>query len=531
MLDRLLAGAGAVTDAADRAVRAVLRGAGSSAADTRPGSLALAALLLLFSAGFALVALEADVGPLRTMRAGDVAADTALADRIHATVDGHLASTYVETFTDIDADGEQDEGEIGEAWAYWMVDPETRRGVTVLSMGAPWEVFVATYAGVLATDPEYVEGSVDLVAEELDWMGVTLDPDHIIIAAADGPAGLDHDLADPWPADGTTVTVAGPRSVSYVETCTADPDGDGRCDDDEVDAFDVVVIDMASRRGVLVVTEEDPELVPVSLTGMLRRDASAVVEAVNAPGFHLSDYDIEVSATHVLDVGVVPTDPAAPLALAVLGALLALIILIGYVAGYVGYRREAGRPAGASTMVLGDAVPVRLSGVVRSPQGLTHVRDVAAVVRRFETRPEARQPEPTLDAAATDAGVDAIATPPAAGIPLDSTLIVERLGRPEGVALGVGELTGLSVGTATTFGGHRPAIRATAGTGPLILSFADAAERDRVAAELIAEAGLDLAAATPSHQPDAPDPPDPPDPPRHPGNPDPPATSPADEET
>jgi hypothetical protein len=503
MLDRLLAGAGAVTDAADRAVRAVMRGAGSSAADTRPGSLALAALLLLFSAGFALVALEADVGPLRTMRAGDIAADNALDDRIHATVDGHLASTYVETFTDIDADGEQDEGEIGEAWAYWMVDPETRRGVTVLSMGAPWEVFLATYAGVLTTDPEYVEESVDLISEELDWMGVTLDPDHIIIATTGGPAGLDHDLADPWPADGTTVTVAGPRSVSYVETCTADPDGNGRCDDDEVDAFDVVVIDMDTKRGVLVVTEDDPELIPVSLTGMLRRDASAVVEAVNAPDFFLSDYDIEVSATHVLDVGVTPTDPAAPLALAVLGALLALTILVGYVAGYVGYRREAGRPAGASTMAQADVVPVRLSGVVRSPQGSTHVRDVAAVVRRFETRPAAAQPELPLDPATTD-GADALASPPAADIPIDSTLIVERVGRPEGVALGVGELTRLSVGTSTTFAGSRPAIRATAGTGPLILSFDDAAARDRVAAELVAEAGLDLAVAAP---PDASGPP------------------------
>lgn len=73
MLDRLLAGAGAVTDAADRAVRGVMRGAGSAAADTRPGTIALAALLLLFSGGSLLVAREADVGPLRTMRAGEIA--------------------------------------------------------------------------------------------------------------------------------------------------------------------------------------------------------------------------------------------------------------------------------------------------------------------------------------------------------------------------------------------------------------------------------------------------------------------------
>ena len=63
---------------------------------------------------------------------------------------------------------------------------------------------------------------------------------------------------------------------------------------------------------------------------------------------------------------------------------------------------------------------------------------------------------------------------------------------PEGVALGLGELTTLSVGTVTMFRGARPGLRVSAGTGPLILVFDDVASRDRVAAELIAESGLDL---------------------------------------
>ncbi len=146
---------------------------------------------------------------------------------------------------------------------------------------------------------------------------------------------------------------------------------------------------------------------------------------------------------------------------------------------------------------------MRLTGVVRSPRGDTHVRDVPAVLRRFALGAAAAPAAGGAETAAAASGAetfprrraDPLTAPPDAdgGIPIDSTVIVERVGRPEGVALGMGELQRLSVGSATTFRGTRPAIRATAGTGQLILSFDDAAARDRAAAELVAEAGLDLA--------------------------------------
>jgi hypothetical protein len=71
-----------------------------------------------------------------------------------------------------------------------------------------------------------------------------------------------------------------------------------------------------------------------------------------------------------------------------------------------------------------------------------------------------------------------------------STLIIERRGRPEGVALGRGELDRLTSGIVMLFRGPRPALRAVAGTGPLVLSFEDEAERDRAAAELLDESGI-----------------------------------------
>lgn len=495
MFDRLIAGAGAITDAADRAVRAVLRSAGSHAADRRPGSVGLAVVLLLFAGAFLLVGLESRVGPLRTLTAGAIPDDASLGDRVHATVTGHLASTYVETFFDVDGDGLQGEGEEGQAWAYWMVDPETRTGVTVLSLGAPWEVFQATYSGMTDTDPDYVAETVDFVAEELAWAGVTLDPEHLIDATVVGSGGP-HDLTDPWPGDGATVTVSGSRLATWGEYCSKDPDGDGYCDDEEVDIYDVVVMDHASGVGVLVITDQDPSFQPVTFTGLLRRDATAVMEAVDAPDFSLADYDISVSSTYVLDVGKTPPDPATALALALVTAMMAMAILLGLAGGYIGYRPVAGRPTGATTMAPSEAIPLRLTGVVRSPAGPTHVRDVPATLRRFVLR------DPTPSATGSDEP-DATSAPDQSAIgpdelSIESTLIVERVDRPEGVALGIGELQRLSVGSATTFRGARPALRATAGTGPLILSFEDVAARDRAAAELVAEAGLDLAAA-PAH--------------------------------
>jgi len=503
MFDRLIAGAGAITDLADRAVRALLRAAGSRIADTRPGSVVLAAVLLLAAGGLVLVGWESlTAGGLRTMGAGDVPDDDSMGGRVHATVEGGLSSSYVETYLDTDGDGTQDDGETGEDWAYWMVDPVTRDGVTVMSIGAPWDVFTATYSGEVLTDRAYVS-ETPFIGEELATYGVTLDPDHVIDARVPGTP-TEHAVGDALPTDGTTVTLTGSRTVGYATSCSDDVDGDGQCGADEIDAFDIAIFDRATGVGVLVVTDQDPDLLPVSYTGILRRDPSTVSEMANAPGPTLEDYGITVSPTYLLEVGATPADPGASLFLALLAGLAAVVILVGLAGGYIGYRTTGARPAGASTLPLDASIPVRLTGVVRSPVGDTHVRDVPAILRRFEMRansaPSTVDGEPDApeapDAPDASAVPDANAIPDAKAIPIDSTLIVERVSRPEGVALGIGELQKLSVGSATTFRGSRPAIRATAGTGPLILSFDDVATRDLAAAELVGEAGLDFATPT-----------------------------------
>ena len=182
----------------------------------------------------------------------------------------------------------------------------------------------------------------------------------------------------------------------------------------------------------------------------------------------------------------------------------------------------------------GDEIAVRVTGALRREGGLIHVREAKARLLRFRlesmiepepapaepfatteppVEPEAPMPEPeaappepeapvpweppatpaipswsSVVAATPAAEADAEASAPRSDVP--TTLIVERSGKPEGVALGKGELKQLASGRVMPFRGPRPALRVQAGTGTLLLSFDSKEARDRAAAELIGEAGL-----------------------------------------
>ena len=158
------------------------------------------------------------------------------------------------------------------------------------------------------------------------------------------------------------------------------------------------------------------------------------------------------------------------------------MILAGLAGGYLIYRRShAGLPEPATTLALGERLPLRLTGMVRTPTGLEHLREAPGDLVRFAHGRRVAPPgEPPSDGDAHD--VDDTAA--------ESTLIVERRDVPQGVAVGLGELRRLSSGQVMTFRAPRPALRVVAGTGPLFLSFDTEAERDRAAAELLREAEL-----------------------------------------
>jgi hypothetical protein len=275
--------------------------------------------------------------------------------------------------------------------------------------------------------------------------------------------------------DRAYATVDGVVSPDYVETFV-DANGDGAKNDDEMTVeWFYFLVDPDSYAGVTVRSTRPPEdvvgddvdaVTPGTFTGMLRRDERGVSEAKTFLGFPFEDTGLVVSDRYVLEDGTAPTNPFLAFGLAAVIGLAAGAMLVGLSGGYLIYRRsDHGSPPPATSLALGERLPLRVTGLLRTSEGLVHVREAQADLVRFQVS------EPT------------------SGEPA-STLIVERRGRPEGVAVGLGQLVRLTSGVVLLFRGPRPALRAVAGTGPLLLSFDDETARDRAAAELLAETGL-----------------------------------------
>ncbi len=467
MLDRLISGAGAVTHLADRTVRVVLHGGNLA---HQPAGLLLAALLGVGALLLVVFALDnaGDATP-RMLTAGDVASGDH-GDRAYASVTGGLVSGYVETYVDDNRDGVQQPDERGQAWNYFLVDPTSRAGVTVSSRRPPSAVYTYQASGVVVDDATYVGQDMDFFRDELVEFGATLDPSHYI-DAREGAPGAEHPLAVDLPSAGMAISISGSRGVDYLTVCSVDTNADGICSDDEVDLYDLYVYDPVSGRAVTVLTDESPEFAPASFTGVMRKSPAAVKEATEVEGGSLADIGISVSPTYLLTDGDAPSDPLPLAVLAGLALVPAAIIVAGAAGGYLRFRPGGASPDGMATLASGEGIPVRVTGVLRGPAGLVHVRDAAADLKRFVLAPSE----------------DVDPTPPSAS---PSTLIVERRDQPQGVAVGRGEMTDLRVGTVMPLRGDRPAVRLMAGTGPLLVSFDTSEARDRGAAELVAEAGL-----------------------------------------
>jgi hypothetical protein len=513
MLDRLISGAGAVTDAADRSVR-LLAGGSRGFATTRPGSVAVAAVLAILAALMVLAGLEATDDPTPVpLGPGEVRTNHRLADRTYTTMRGLVDASYVETFDDSNGNGSRDQGENGAAWYYWLVDPADKTGVTVRSPRPPSVIYTFNVNGVLIDDPHYGQEDVSAFAFEADPAGIQIDPAKFVDAtsAVVGTA-IPLDLTTTLPPDGTSVAVSGSRLGSFVSVCSSDPNRNGQCDYDEMDAYEIVVFDPASKHGIRVLVRYAPEFADATFTGLLRREESAVDEAKRTSGYDFGDLGLVISDRYILDDAAPPR--SARLAFGLAGALVvvSMIILVGLAGGYLIYRRsDRGLPAPATTVAPGERIGLRISGEVRTPTGREHVREAPGELVRFVLGRRVPAADIAAPATATATVADATepAGPPAASAEVEAspepaadpapgpsattpttTLLVERHGLPQGVALGRGEVTRLSSGQVMAFRGPRPAIRVAAGTGPLVLSFDTGAERDRAAAELLAEIGL-----------------------------------------
>ena len=514
VLDRLISGAGAVADAADRAVRLLVGGWRGGFAMTRPGSIVVAGLLLVLAGILVAAGLEvtAPTTPVALDPAG-VATARDLGDRTYSTVTGSLSTTWIETYDDANANGIEDGDETGDAWFYWLVDPVGRRGVTVRSERSPAEIFTYRGRGIVIADPKDRTEEYGPFDDEIARAGITVDPEVVLdttIAVGDpvavGPSG-------PFPESGTAVELSGARTGSYLAVCSVDSDRNGRCDADDQDRYEIVAFDPATRHGIRVLVRQPPAFSDATVTGLLRREERAVDDAQTSQGFDFTELGLQVWDRYLLDEVVPPG--SAPLAYVLaLGCLaLAGTILVGLAGGYLIYRRSAAAlPAPVTTQGPGERLPLRITGVLRTPTGREHVREVPGELVRFVL---GRPVVPAVDVHAADAGVatadegapqnlvpaareaEDVAPPedvppaePGPDGPIATTLQVERDGRPQGVAVGLGEVRRLSIGQAMAFRGARPALRILAGTGLVVLSFDTPGDRDRAAAELLAETGL-----------------------------------------
>ena len=286
MLDRTISGAGALTDLADRAVRPLGQRRVPNPLATRPGSVIVAVLLVLLAALLVLAGLEVtDDSSPRVLAAGAITTDAGLPDRLYTTISGSVSPDYVETYFDLNGNGDKDADEVTAEWYYFIVDPDTLTGVTVRSMRPPDEV----------------------------------------------------------------------------------------------------------------VGDDDFDLVPATFTGMLRRDERAVSDAKASSGLGFDDRYLTVSDRHLLDDGATPANPFLAYGLAGIAGVLAGAMLVGLAGGYLIYRRSEGRlPEPTTSLAVGERVPVKVTGLLRTAEGLIHVREAPADLVRFALAAPAPEAAPDL---------------------------------------------------------------------------------------------------------------------------------------
>jgi hypothetical protein len=501
MLHRLISGAGAVTDRADRSVRALAGGSGRGFTATGPGSLVVVVILALLATMLDLAGLEAtDPATPVAIAPAVIAATRDLGDRTFSTIHGSFASTYAEYFSDDNDNGTADDGEATIVWYYWLVDREARAGVTVRSTRPPEALFTFRGNGVLIEAPRYAREDFDPYEDEATRAGLAIEPD-VVLDTTNGFGGdrTPVDLTGPLPAVGTPVEVSGARLASYVGICRHDASLDPDCQADQQDLFEILVFDRGSRHAIRVLVRDLPEFTAdVELTGLLRREERAVDDARTGALDDFDTLDLAVSDRYVFDESAAAG--SAPVAFGLAGALagLAGIILIGLAGGYLIYRRSpAALPLPATTLGPGESIPLHVTGVLRTPTGLEHVREAPGALIRFVLGRPITTSRPSESTHGDEVGAPAVGERMGGETPLATTLIVERTDTAQGIAVGPGELRRLSSGRAITLRAPRPALRVEAGTGPLLLSFDSDVDRDRAAAELLAETGLGPDGKTP----------------------------------
>ena len=362
---------------------------------------------LLVSSG-----LEAADAPIARVL-GPAVGETDLGNHAFATMSGSVSSGYVETYFDTNANDVRDDGEATAAWYYFLVDPTTRAGVTVRSKRPPTDVFQVRRTGQVHVDPMYVAEDRQYFSDTIAGLDIVLD-DQRYVDATVGVAtpSASADLAA-LPGDGAPVTIAGASPPTGTRSAPTTPTSTGRA---TTRRSTRTTSSSTTRRRCAGWSWSRPShrSSPATFTGVLHRDEHSVSEATTTTGLDFDGLGITVSPHYVLDEGDAPHGAAAALGIAAICGILAGVLLVGVAGGYLIYRRASRPlPAPARSLPVDGRTPLRVTGILRTAAGPLHVREAAADLLRFQT----------------------VVT----GVEPDSTLIIERQNRPEGVAVGLGD--------------------------------------------------------------------------------------------
>ncbi len=317
-------------------------------------------------------------------------------------------------------------------------------------------------------------------------------------------AGMPLDLAGPLPPTGVDVEVSGARLGTVTPMCTRDPETDGVCDGEEQDRVEIVVFDPVSRRAIRVLVDDIPEFGETTvMTGRLHRGERTVAAAQRAAGGDFDERRLDVSSGYLLDDETGPRSAPLAFVVAALLAIVAGVIVVGLAGGYLIYRRGGGAlPAPATTLGPGERLPLRITGIVRTPTGLEHVREAPAELIRFvlgrqivatdvrlrpvdAPRPTRRRPSRSMRPRPTRRPRPTTRRRPTRRAPTEVAAADLARSRPDrhdaprrADRLSAGRRrrasassSGCRSGQVMAFRGIRPALRVVAGTGPLLLSF------------------------------------------------------------
>ena len=338
----------------------------------------------------------------------------------------------------------------------------------------------------------------DVVASALDRFGALptgLDVDVTRYLDELGPGEASLEAVEPSDLRGLEAGAEGMVAGRVVSPATyAVCEREGGCDGADGDAYLYLLADAAGSSAIVLRSVHPPDAIPVRLQGLFARDSYDLAPVLESEWF--AAIEIDVPTDRAFSAGSRPpiTVPASWTPTIIFGALAALL-LGSLLVGYPVFAR-APAPAAARTLAPGEEVPVLVSGRLDNPRARVAldrsagavqrlaVGELAMMMWRYGMSGELSRRE-AEDRFAREAGA------------ADRLVINARDQSALVLIERAGAAASADVGYLHRVGRRTPAVRIRQGSTDAILTTRTVADRDRIAAEVAAEAVAEDAPAGP----------------------------------